>query len=209
MLTTYVRRIFRATTFQLLFYSACLVAAAQTPTPTPNPAQQDATRPPGTQTNQPTPEQARPITQDPTAPPGVQRTAPQAPQRTDITPQTPTVTPIPPEATPVQTPTTGDIQEPREPNFPSMQPKPLPPLPDLTRIGIAGDRVLTLTLNEAIRRALENNNDIEVARDDVRFAETTLRSLQGVFDPIFAITPQYDKRISPQQSSLGGAQGQS
>jgi hypothetical protein len=39
---------------------------------------------------------------------------------------------------------------------------------------------------------------------DVRFAETQLRALEGIFDPIFAITPQYDKRISPQQSQLGG-----
>jgi HAE1 family hydrophobic/amphiphilic exporter-1 len=205
MLTNIIRKLLRATAALILFCSASLAVLAQTPTPTPNPAQQDATRPPGTQTNQPTPEQARPVTQDPTAPPGVQRTAPQAPQRTDITPQTPTVTPIPPEATPVQTPTTGDIQEPREPNFPSMQSKPLPPLPDLTRIGIAGDRVLTLTLNEAIRRALENNNDIEVARDDVRFAETTLRSLQGVYEPIFNFTPQINNLVQAQQSTLGGS----
>ena len=63
---------------------------------------------------------------------------------------------------------------------------------------------MPLSLNDAIKRALENNNDIEVARDDVRFAETQLRALEGIFDPVFAITPQYDKRISPQQSSLGG-----
>ena len=63
---------------------------------------------------------------------------------------------------------------------------------------------MPLSLNDAIKRALENNNDIEVARDDVRFAETQLRALEGIFDPVFAITPQYDKRISPQQSQLGG-----
>jgi HAE1 family hydrophobic/amphiphilic exporter-1 len=67
-----------------------------------------------------------------------------------------------------------------------------------------GTETLPLTLNDAIKRALENNNDIEVARDDVRFAETQLRALEGIFDPVFEITPQYDKRISPQQSSLGG-----
>lgn len=68
-----------------------------------------------------------------------------------------------------------------------------------------GSTILPLSLNDAIKKALENNNDIEVARDDVRFAETQLRSLEGIFDPVFAITPQYDKRISPQQSSLGGS----
>jgi HAE1 family hydrophobic/amphiphilic exporter-1 len=91
----------------------------------------------------------------------------------------------------------------REPVIPQFQAKPLPPVPSLNRLGVGTDSV-PLALNDAIKRALENNNDIEVARDDVRFAETQLRALEGIFDPVFAITPQYDKRISPQQSSLGG-----
>jgi HAE1 family hydrophobic/amphiphilic exporter-1 len=91
----------------------------------------------------------------------------------------------------------------REPNIPQFQAKPLPPVPSLNRLGV-GSEAVALSLNDAIKRALENNNDIEVARDDVRFAETQLRALEGIFDPVFAITPTYDKRISPQQSSLGG-----
>jgi HAE1 family hydrophobic/amphiphilic exporter-1 len=87
--------------------------------------------------------------------------------------------------------------------IPQFQAKPLPPVPSLSRLGVGSESV-PLSLNDAIKRALENNNDIEVARDDVRFAETQLRALEGIFDPVFAITPQYDKRISPQQSSLGG-----
>ena len=54
------------------------------------------------------------------------------------------------------------------------------------RLGV-GSETLPLSLNDAIKRALENNNDIEVARDDVRIAETQLRALEGIFDPIFAI----------------------
>ena len=71
---------------------------------------------------------------------------------------------------------------------PLLTPRPLPPprVPDLTRIGVGGG-ALPLSLNEAIRLALENNNDIEVSRDNVRIAETTLRSLQGVYDPTFNI----------------------
>ena len=91
----------------------------------------------------------------------------------------------------------------RDPVIPQFQAKPLPPVPSLSRLGV-GSESIPLSLNDAIKRALENNNDIEVARDDVRFAETQLRALEGIFDPIFAIRPQYDKRISPQQSSLGG-----
>jgi len=98
----------------------------------------------------------------------------------------------------------GGSNEPlREPVIPQFDARPLPPVPSLNRLGV-GSETVPLALNDAIKRALENNNDIEVARDDVRFAETQLRALEGIFDPVFAITPQYDKRISPQASSLGG-----
>ena len=105
--------------------------------------------------------------------------------------------------------TQPDVNAPvREPNIPQFQARPIPTPPSLDRLGV-GSETLSLSLNDVIKRALENNNDIEVARDDVRFAETQLRSLEGIFEPIFSITPTYDKRISPQQSSLGGAQGAS
>src|SRR6266496_3141105 len=181
-----------------------LGAAAQTPTPTPAPAgtpnqtQRDATRPPGTEQNQTQPPEARPNTQSPQSPPGTTQNPALAPPGANVVPQA-TNQPTPPPST---------DQEPVQPNFPNQEPRPLPPLPNLTRLGVSSSNTLTLSLNEAIRRALQNNNDIEVARDDVRFAETQLRSLQGVYQPIFNVTPQFDKRITPQQTSLGGA-GQS
>jgi outer membrane protein len=128
-----------------------------------------------------------------TLPPGQQTTPPTAP------PGTPVVTP---QAQP--TPITPANQE---PVFPAVQPMPVPPLPDLSRVGVQASNVVPLSLNDAIRKALQNNNDIEVARDDVRFAEQQLKSLQGIYEPIFAITPQYIHNISPQQSSLGGSAG--
>ncbi|MDQ3818800.1 MAG: TolC family protein [Acidobacteriota bacterium] len=194
---------------------------AQTPTPSPtppvNPAQQDATRPPGTERNQPVPEQARP-TQNPTAPPGSLQASPQAPPGESVTPQsgapqTPgvTLTPTPSDVVPPvqQNTNPSAIQEPREPNFPAVAPRPLPPLPDLTRLGVSSDQTLTLTLNEAIRRALENNNDIEVAREDVRLAETTLRAFEGIYDPLLNFNPQISNLVQAQQSTLGGSSGQS
>jgi len=74
----------------------------------------------------------------------------------------------------------------------------------MRRLGV-GSTSLPLSLNDAIKRALENNNDIEVARDDVRYQETQLRSLEGIFDPIFSITPQIDKRVTPVQNIFAGA----
>jgi HAE1 family hydrophobic/amphiphilic exporter-1 len=186
---------------------ACVVfaganaALAQTPqsTPRPTPMPNDPTRPPG----QPEVPGTTTPTQNPTAPPGTQQTSPTTAPGSTVTPQ----------ATPLPTPPAGTVpggsNEPlREPVIPTFQARPLPPVPSLQRLGVGTDSI-PLSLNEAIKRALENNNDIEVARDDVRFAETQLRSLEGIFDPVIGLTPQYDKRISPQQSQLGGGSGTS
>jgi outer membrane protein len=63
----------------------------------------------------------------------------------------------------------------------------------MNRVGVQQTETVPLTLNEVIRRALENNNDIEVARTDVRFQETQLRSLRGAYDPVFTISPNYSR----------------
>ncbi len=61
----------------------------------------------------------------------------------------------------------------------------------LTRVGITSGQPITLSLDEAIRKALANNNSIEVTRDDVRFQETQIRSILGAFDPVFSVTPTF------------------
>lgn len=189
-------------TLLILNGAALAQTPVQTPAPTPNPAQRDATRPPSTQT------------QNPTAPPATEKPAPQAPPTAPPVPgvdrpQTPAASPSPtPQVdvvTPSPSPQVDTLQEPREPTFPAIEKKPLPPIPNMSRLGVTSDNTVTLSMNDAIKRALENNNDIEVARDDVRIAETQLRALEGIFDPIFSITPTYDHRITPQQSSLGGS----
>ena len=189
----------RPIVFACLVFAGTNAALAQTPqsTPRPTPAPGDPTRPPG---QDPIPGTTTP-TQNPTAPPGTQQTTPPTAPPGTIVPQTPTVIPSP--TPPAGTVPGGSTEPLREPVIPQFQAKPLPPVPSLSRLGVGSESV-PLSLNDSIKRALENNNDIEVARDDVRFAETQLRALEGIFDPVFAITPQYDKRISPQQSSLGG-----
>jgi outer membrane protein len=183
-----------------LFIAATAVASwAQVPgaSPTPN-----AATPPG------------PETQNPTAPPATQQPAPQTPPAVPPT-TVPGVQPIvpgvttPPQQQPLPLPTPvpegSGTEEPPTPLFPTIEQRPLPPLPNLTRLGVTSDNTIAISLNDAIKRALQNNNDIEVARGDVRFAETQLLSLEGVYDPIFSITPQYDKRITPQTSIFSGA----
>lgn len=63
----------------------------------------------------------------------------------------------------------------------------------VTRVGVQTAATVPMTLNEAIRKALESNNDIEIARNDVRIAEQTLRSLVGTYDPVFTVAPNYDR----------------
>ncbi len=101
-----LRLVIKAPVLALLFLASFAVVTAQTPSPTPV---NPATRPPGEQTQPPT---APPATQQPT-PPGAEAV--------------PALSP-----TPIQPST----QEPREPNFPQTQAQPVPPLPDLTRIGV-------------------------------------------------------------------------
>jgi outer membrane protein len=181
---------------------------------TQTPAQRDATRPPGTEQQQTVPPGARTNPQDPRTPPGTTRPAPQNPPGIETAPvtQTPSTTrPNPAQTDPATqtgtTPTTpvdpNAVEQ--DPNFPVVQPRPVPPMPSLARVGVIGTDALSLTLNEAIRRALENNNDIEFARADVRLAEQTLNALNGVFDPVFTYTPEYNSSVRPVTNVFGGA----
>jgi HAE1 family hydrophobic/amphiphilic exporter-1 len=190
-------------------------AVEQQPSPTPpqTPAQRDATRPPGTEQQQTVPPTARPNPTDPRTPPSTQQPAPQTPPGVQTPPatqpptsQTPTTAPSPsPTATTPETETTTPLEAGQEPNFPAVQPRPVPPLPSLTRVGILTGDMLSLTLNEAIRRALENNNDIEIARADVRIAEQSLIALRGIYDPIFTYSPEVNNSIRPVTNIFGGA----
>jgi len=178
-----------------------IAVAAQTPTPSPRATPRDATKPPTQQKIPSLPPGTQPTTTNPQGLPNTPRTNPTAPPATaPVVEQTPSPTPLPSTITP-----TG---EPRDPTIPAYQAQPMPPMPDVSRLGVT-NATIPLSLNDAIKRALENNNDIEIARDDVRIAETQLRALEGIFDPIFSITPQIDKRVIPVQNIFagGGATG--
>ena len=49
---------------------------------------------------------------------------------------------------------------------------------ELNRVGVDANRQHPLSLREALSMALENNKDIEVARENVRIAEFDLRGAQ-------------------------------
>jgi outer membrane protein len=63
----------------------------------------------------------------------------------------------------------------------------------LGRVGVQTASPVAITLDDAIRRALANNNNIEIARDDVRIQETVIRSIRGFYDPVFNVSPTYTR----------------
>jgi len=83
---------------------------------------------------------------------------------------------------------------------------PQKPLPELKRVGVEMDQQRPLSLREALAMALENNKDIEVARENVRIAEFDLLGAHGVYDPRFTTQAFYERVESPISSFLAGGQ---
>ena len=81
------------------------------------------------------------------------------------------------------------------------------PLPSLNRIGVDTAEQKPLALGEAITMALQNNKDIEVARDNVKIAEYDLLTVRGAYDPKFSAQSYYEKIKTPAASFLSGATG--
>jgi len=170
----------------ILWVAMSVLGSAQTP----------GSKPPGT------------VQQDPTRPPGTSRPDAQAPPGTADAPQPKPSTPARRDLPIVSDPATQRTPAPDETELSTsltQTPQPMPPMPSLKRVGVRSDEPLPLTLMQAIRRALENNNEIEMARDDVRREEQVLFSLEGVYDFRFLLTPQINNSVAPQESILGGA----
>lgn len=91
--------------------------------------------------------------------------------------------------TPDPTIATVSNGEPATENKPSAGYSPL----NLNRVGVQTGQPLPLSLSDAIRRALESNNDVEVSRGDVRFQEAQVRSLLGLYDPVFKVAPNFTR----------------
>ena len=77
-----------------------------------------------------------------------------------------------------------------------------PPL--APRIGVS-DAPLTITLADAIRMTLEQNNDVSIARLDTDIARQNVRAAEGVYDP--RVTPNfgYQRNVTANTSAIGGA----
>src|SRR5213593_213104 len=76
---------------------------------------------------------------------------------------------------------------------------------DLNRIGVQTAQPLPLPLSDAIRRALEANNTIEISRGDVRLQETRVRGLLGIYDPVFTATPNFTRNSTTHDPATGSS----
>src|SRR5438874_5756606 len=79
------------------------------------------------------------------------------------------------------------------------------PLPSLNRVGVDPAEQKPLALREAITMALQNNKDIEVARDNVKIAEYDRLTVRGAYDPKFSAQRYYERIKTPSTSFLSGA----
>ncbi|HEX5734604.1 MAG TPA: TolC family protein [Blastocatellia bacterium] len=92
------------------------------------------------------------------------------------------------------------LQEPPQvaPNFQA----PLRPLPSAERVGVESQAALSL--EEAIRLALANNNDIDTSRIDTQIAAFDLKAARGIYDPRLTTDLAYERANSPVASLFGG-----
>jgi outer membrane protein TolC len=66
--------------------------------------------------------------------------------------------------------------------------------------GVEADKVLRWTLKDAILAALENNPDIEIARQNVRLSQFGILAAQGVYDPLTTSALNYNSQKTPNVS---------
>lgn len=213
--------------FSTIFLTA-LAATAQTPQTTPPPAQPPTQ--PTQQPNQPSqqtptvnqPTQTNQPSQQPNAPTQQQQTLPSQQTRQQPTlpnqPQTPGVTPsgtIPNPTTVIPSAPTQNVggsggvapadlptePPPIAPNFEA----PIRPLPSAERIGVNMMDQMPMTLEDAITLALQNSNDIDASRNDVRIAEFNLRAARGIYDPAIVAETYFESATTPTASTIGGA----
>jgi outer membrane protein len=160
--------------------------------------------------------QQNPQPQPPSRPPVTTATPPPTEQQRQQNPGQPSATPVPgqtptPPQAPIQTPGqnvggTPATDLPTEP--PPIAPNfeaPLRPLPSAERVGVDVMNQMPLTLDDAIRLTLQNNNDVDSSRIDVQIAEFNLRAARGVYDPLLAGESYYERRTTPTASTIGGA----
>lgn len=109
------------------------------------------------------------------------------------------VVPVSAQDEPVAKNVTPAVSSEAEDKTPPASAKRPVPRANFARVGVQTAVPISLSLDDAIRRALASNNDIEISRDDVRIQETSIRAVQGFYDPVFTVSPTYNRNSSTGQ----------
>lgn len=80
------------------------------------------------------------------------------------------------------------------------EPTPLPP-----RVGVQEDRARVISLDEVVRLAIAQNNDVAIARLQRDSAVEDVRAAEGFVDPHVLPSFIYERAVSPVTSAIGGA----
>ncbi|HEV2859908.1 MAG TPA: TolC family protein [Pyrinomonadaceae bacterium] len=111
---------------------------------------------------------------------------------------------------PTPTPTTAPTANPLPADPPAVAPDyeaTARPLPSVERVGVDASQPLPLTLHEAVRMALENNNEIDATRIDVSVAEHELTAARGAYDVRLNTESFFERTETPVASFLAGGRG--
>ena len=88
--------------------------------------------------------------------------------------------------------------EPATPDLPAVKPLEVP-----ARTGISGE--VSVTLDEVIRKVLDNDRDLEVARIAAQEAVFNVNGAKGYYDPILGLNAYRVKSVTPVASLIGGS----
>jgi HAE1 family hydrophobic/amphiphilic exporter-1 len=100
-------------------------------------------------------------------------------------------------------PQAGQQQQPANPITQPLALSPEVPGADV-RVGITPGQIQTLSMQDAILLALQNNLDIESFRQSVQIAQQNLYSLKGVYDIISTSDVNYRSQTTPVANIFGG-----
>ncbi|HEX2640960.1 MAG TPA: TolC family protein, partial [Pyrinomonadaceae bacterium] len=79
------------------------------------------------------------------------------------------------------------------------------PLPSGERVGVDAANQLSLTIEDAVGMALENNRNVEIARNNREINVYNLKAFRGVYDPLLAGQSYFESVTTPTASAIGGA----
>jgi outer membrane protein len=67
---------------------------------------------------------------------------------------------------------------------------------------VGADQALNLSLQDAVRIALEKNRDIQIQRQNVEISRGNILTQKGIFDPLLNLSSSYQDAIDPTTSSF-------